>query len=112
MRPTKETNTSAEFIRRDAKAFARENKQLRLEVQTFPGKHPTCIGQYVNENEKVIDVKNKSATDIMDQVHFLRNQSGRRVHAVKKNQVRVVDSIQGKWTPDMEWPQFSVEHHH
>ena len=106
------THTYRDFIKKEAQTFAKENEQIQIQVQTIPGKHPLCIGQYLNENEKTIDVPNKSTKDILDTVNFLRNQSGRPVHDVKKNQVRVVKSVQGEWSSDMEWPsEFKVTHH-
>ena len=106
------THIHRDFIKKEAQTFAKENEQIQIQVQTIPGKHPLCIGQYLNENEKTIDVPNKSTKDILDTVNFLRNQSGRPVHDVKKNQVRVVKSVQGEWSPDMEWPsEFEVSHH-
>ena len=106
------THTNRDFIKKEVEIFAKANEQIQIQVQTMPGKHPLCIGQYLNENEKTIDVPNKSTKDILHTVNFLRNQSGRAVHAVKKNQVRVLTSLQGEWKPDMEWPsEFKVTHH-
>lgn len=99
------------YIKEKANAFAKDNTHLQVQVQTFAGKHPLLIGQYVNDNEKVVPVQNKSAEEISESVMFLRNQSGRPVHSVGKNQIRVVKSLQGEWHPEMEWPEeFNMSH--
>jgi len=56
----------------------------------------------VNKNERVVDVKNQNAEDIMTQVMRLRNSTGRKVVKLKTRHVTFNPSIQGSWTPEFK----------
>jgi hypothetical protein len=56
----------------------------------------------VNKNERVVDVKNQNAEEIMTQVMRLRNSTGRKVVKLKTRHVTFNPSIQGTWSEDLK----------
>jgi hypothetical protein len=66
----------------------------------FPSVVDECMA--VNKNERVVDVKNQNAEEVMTQVMRLRNSTGRKVVKLKTRHVTFNPSIQGSWTPDLK----------
>ena len=69
-------------------------------------------GSAANGNSKQIGVKNEEPEKINTQVLFLRNNIGRGVPKVKKQRHPSSPdtlSIQGRWTPNMEYPHFEIK---
>jgi len=91
-----------EFMERIFPKFQRQNPQLELATELVRGHHPHLRGHYVNKNERVVDVKNQNAEEIMTQVMRLRNSTGRKVVKLKTRHVTFNPSIQGTWSEDLK----------
>ena len=96
------------FLREQAAEFARQNPQLELHAAVGAGKHPVAIGSYLYGDDKVIDMKNAEPDHILSVCTELRNTTGRKITKIKKEIYGKVDSIQGKWEPNIRCVGYSV----
>eukprot|EP00750_Incisomonas_marina_P017553 INCI2223.1.p1 GENE.INCI2223.1~~INCI2223.1.p1 ORF type:complete len:150 (-),score=34.36 INCI2223.1:265-714(-) len=98
------------FLREQAAEFARQNPQLELHAAVGAGKHPVAIGSYLYGDDKVIDMKNAEPDHILSVCTELRNTTGRKITKIKKEIYGKVDSIQGKWEPNIRYPDMKLTH--
>ncbi|CAK9198570.1 unnamed protein product [Sphagnum troendelagicum] len=92
-----------EFVEMLLPKFQKQNPQLEATTHLVRGHHPHLRGHFVNGNERVVDVKNKSSEEIWTQVMRLRNSTGRKVVKLKTRHVTHSPSVQGTWTPQTEF---------
>ncbi|GLD94293.1 hypothetical protein PINS_up002904 [Pythium insidiosum] len=90
--------------------FVKENPQVTFETEIKGARHPILIGDYITDERKVVDVKNKKIPDVMAMLERLRNTSGRKMTAMKRPVISKRPTIQGIWQPDLEFPEFKIEH--
>ena len=93
--------TNRKFLREQVTDFARKNPQLQIEAVLGAGKHPIVTGSYIRGQDKVIDVKNENPAKILQTCIDLRNTTGRKVTKIKKQVYGQIESVQGKWQPDI-----------
>jgi len=91
-----------DFVARLFPSVQKQNPQFEVSTLLVRGHHPHLRGLYLNKNERVVDVKNQNAEDIMTQVMRLRNSTGRKVVKLKTRHVTFNPSIQGSWTPELK----------
>nr|CCA25140.1 conserved hypothetical protein [Albugo laibachii Nc14] len=89
--------------------FVKENPQVAFRTELKPGRHPVLIGDYVTNEQKVCDVKNKEEKWIMLQLQRLRDSSGRKMTRMKRPIISKRPSIQGIWQQDMRFPEFTLQ---
>ena len=78
--------------------FAKANPHMEIAVNAMPNRHPVVRGWYMRDNDgsKVLSLRNLSAAQMMERVHFLRDV---RPVGLRKwgKQFRTTPSIQGDW---------------
>ena len=79
--------------------FAEEHPQLQIRSELRPGKHPYLVGNYVDGNEKVADLKNKYDSDLFFQMERMVNTSSRKMTKVTVPVKSTRASVQGVWQP-------------
>ncbi|KAF1330890.1 hypothetical protein FI667_g2587, partial [Globisporangium splendens] len=90
--------------------FVKENPQVKFQTELKGARHPVLIGDYITNDRKVCDVKNQDIDFVMKQLERMRNSSGRKMTAMKKPVISKRPTIQGIWQPDLEFPDFKIEH--
>eukprot|EP00897_Mesotaenium_endlicherianum_P008808 jgi/Mesen1/7956/ME000422S07113 len=90
-----------EFVDKVLPALQSSNPQLEISTQIRRGRHPHLHGFYANKNERVVDVKNKSAEEVMEQASRLRASTGRKVKKLPTRHVTARPSVQGTWAPHL-----------
>lgn len=88
-----------EFMETQLPAFQSANAQLEVEAVLNRGRHPNLHGFYRNGRDRVVDVKNQTAENILEAAARLRNSTGRKVVKLRHRHVTQQPSIQGTWTP-------------
>ncbi|XP_024386762.1 large ribosomal subunit protein mL43 [Physcomitrium patens] len=92
-----------EFVARIFPTLQKNNPQFEVATQLVPGQHPYLRGLYLNKNDRVVDVKNKNAEEILTQAMRLRNSTGRKVVKLKTRHVTFNPSVQGSWSPEVKF---------
>merc|ERR1712196_316242 len=80
-----------EFIARHLPTFSDTNKQLSLELDSRPGRHPHLEASYLNGKTKQIGIKNYDSEQVLATVQSLRDQSGRK--SVRHAQHEVLSGV-------------------
>mmetsp|Transcript_14252 Transcript_14252/g.16534 ORF Transcript_14252/g.16534 Transcript_14252/m.16534 type:complete len:138 (-) Transcript_14252:630-1043(-) len=85
---------SPEFIK-----FAEKNPQIEVTAEKLNGKHPACIGTYINApyEPTIWPVRNYEPKEILDVIQQMRDRDGGKVKKYKKPIYTVNESIQGIW---------------
>ena len=92
------------------KNFAKQNPQLEVHAKVGAGKHPVAIGSYRFGDDKVVDMKNAEPDQILDVCLDLRNTTGRKITKIKKEIYGTVETVQGKWEPNIRYPEMTLTH--
>ncbi|TMW55921.1 hypothetical protein Poli38472_008569 [Pythium oligandrum] len=90
--------------------FVKENPQISFETEIKGARHPVLVGDYITNDQKVVDVKNQEIPFVMQMLERLRNTSGRKMTSMKRPVISKRQTIQGIWQPDLEFPEFEIEH--
>mmetsp|Transcript_11740 Transcript_11740/g.27979 ORF Transcript_11740/g.27979 Transcript_11740/m.27979 type:complete len:129 (+) Transcript_11740:134-520(+) len=99
-----------EFLREGLVEFARANPQLKVRTVVKPNRHPIAVGDYLNGNTKVVDLKNRGVDDVGLVAQRLRDDAGRKVQRHHVPVVSEVPSVQGVWDPSTSFQgEFDVE---
>ncbi|TYZ57615.1 hypothetical protein PybrP1_007397 [[Pythium] brassicae (nom. inval.)] len=91
-------------------AFVQENPQVNFRTELKGARHPVLIGDYISNAQKVCDVKNQEVDFVMAQLERLRNTSGRKMTKMKRPVITTRPTIQGIWQPDLDFPDFKIDH--
>ncbi|GAB9470162.1 hypothetical protein Gpo141_00007415 [Globisporangium polare] len=90
--------------------FVKENPQVNFQTELKGARHPVLIGDYITDDQKVCDVKNQEVDFVLMQLERLRNSSGRKMTRMKRPVISKRPTIQGIWQPDLEFPEFKIDH--
>lgn len=63
----------------------------------------------MNGNEKVVELSNKSGSEVLDMFHTLRDSKGAKDRFYKKTVISTRPSIQGTWDPSTIFPDFTIK---
>lgn len=87
-----------EFIKTRLTRFAKENPQVEIAVVPATG-HPLITGHYVYGKEKQIDVRNCSVSEVVKEVHKLRDSNGGKEIKYRTAVVAGSESVVPLWDP-------------
>ena len=100
--------------------WCNEHPTVNVASEVKSGGHPVLIAKYLNGNERVVGVKNLSATEIKKHMTLLRNSIGLKTtgrglqNRLNRPVISRRPSIQGAWTDDVAAQlmnnQFEVTH--
>ncbi|KAK9383848.1 mitochondrial 54S ribosomal protein mL43 [Kockiozyma suomiensis] len=87
-----------EFLHESLNKFSKENPGIEFEVIKKHG-HPVIIGDYLNGKQKVICVRNLTASEVAVKANLLRDASGRKLARAKNPVSSINDGPRGIWSP-------------
>mmetsp|Transcript_9859 Transcript_9859/g.19375 ORF Transcript_9859/g.19375 Transcript_9859/m.19375 type:complete len:130 (+) Transcript_9859:140-529(+) len=90
-----------QFIRQFLGPFAEKNPQIQIDVIRRPNRHPVVLGEYRSADPKTVDLRKKSADEVLEALTGLRNQKGHKVVRIKKPVFSKNPSVQGEWRQDV-----------
>ncbi|GBG31390.1 NADH dehydrogenase ubiquinone 1 alpha subcomplex subunit 2 [Hondaea fermentalgiana] len=88
-----------QFIRQLLPEFAENNPQLTIDVVHHANKHPVVLGEYRGVDPKTVDLRKKTADEVLKVFTELRNQKGHKVTKIKSPIYSKNPSVQGEWRP-------------
>jgi len=80
----------------------KQNPQIDFNFILKRNHHPFVTGSYINGYLKDIPLRSVEPTEVIETLWRLRNQLGRRSFSASGTRVyHPVQSVQGKWMPNM-----------
>ena len=105
--PTRAPARSA-FIVGELRDWASSNSGVSVSVVHGAGRHPIASGRYVDGSAKVVDLRNKAATDVATVLDALRDTATGRVRKFRQPVFSHVPSVQGVWDPSNSYEDFAM----
>eukprot|EP00794_Sanderia_malayensis_P005631 gene5631-6327_t len=95
-----------EYLEKEVISFAEKNPSISIYISERKTRHPRLVANYLNEQSKVISVKNMEVEEISEWLERLKNESGKlwRTEKIRKPWHTDTPSIQGTWNPLLNKP--------
>eukprot|EP00128_Syssomonas_multiformis_P008071 Colp12_sorted_trinity150504_noHs@29977 len=88
-----------EYLDKHVVKFAKHNPEIAVVVEPVKALRPILVARYVNGNERVLDINNKSLQEVKQIVSSVHSQRGLKPEKINKPQFSSNPSIQGTWHP-------------
>jgi len=89
-------------------AFALANPQLAIDAKAHANRAPRVVGEYIDGSTRVVDVKNKSSTEIAIIVQRARDSASGIGKKYTKPVITKSPSVQGVWDPSVTYEGFEI----
>ena len=89
-------------------AFALANPHLAIDAKAHANRAPRVVGEYADGSTRVVDVKNKTASEISIVVQRARDSASGIGRKYTKPVITQSPSVQGVWDPSVTYEGFSI----
>ena len=85
-----------QYLEENLVNFAEANPHMQIAVAPRPNRHPFVRGWYLRDGSKTLSLRNLSAAQIVERLHFLRDMRPVGLRKFAKP-FRTSPSVQGEW---------------